>query len=80
MIHEISVEPFPGRNQKDGRYLRMLRYTRISNADPEKVIVSRPGQHPRLISVANAMTAETTPSEMETPDGVGKLVANDNRS
>ena len=67
LTHEINVELFRGWDQKEGGYLQMLRYIRISSIDPEKAIVSRPGQHPRLISTAKVMTAETTPTgNMET--------------
>ena len=62
LTHEINVELFRGWDQKEGGYLQMLRYIRISSTDPEKIIVSRPGQHPRLTSAANAKTTETTPS------------------
>jgi len=62
LTHEINVEVFRGWDQKEGGYLQLLRYIRISGTDPEKIVVSRPGQHPRLISAAKAVTAETAPS------------------
>ena len=62
LTHEINVELFRGWDQKEGGYLQMLRYIRISSADPEEIVVSRPGQHPRLISAAKATKAEITPS------------------
>ena len=62
LTHEINVELFRGWDQKEGGYLQMLRYIRISSTDPEKIVVSRPGHHPRLISATEATTAETTPS------------------
>jgi len=62
LTHEVNVELFRGWDQKEGGYLQMLRYIRISSTDPENIVVSRPGQHPRLISAAKAMTAETPPS------------------
>ena len=70
LTHEINVELFRGWDQKEAGYLQMLRYIRISSTDPEKVIVSRPGQHPRLVSAAKvAMTTEAIPSgDAETMD------------
>ena len=54
LTHEINVELFRSWDQKEGGYLQMLRCIRISSTDPENAIVSRPGQHPRLISPAKA--------------------------
>ena len=69
LTHEINVELFRGWDQKEDGYLQMLRYIRISSTDPEKMIVSRPGKHPRLISAAKVTTAETTQNgDMETMD------------
>ena len=72
MTHETNVELFRGWDQKQAGYLQMLRYIRISSTDPEKVVVSRPGQHPRLISAAKAVTAENAPDgDTETMDTAG---------
>ena len=69
LTHEINVELFRGWDQKEDGYLQMLRHIRISSTDPEKMIVSRPGKHPRLISAAKVTTAETTQNgDMETMD------------
>ena len=54
------MELFRGWDQKEVGYLQMLRYIRISSIDPEKVSVSRPGQHPRLISVTDASQSRDT--------------------
>jgi len=72
LTHEINVELFRGWDQKEAGYLQMLRYIRISSTDPENVVVSRHGQHPRLISAAKAVTAETTTrGDTETMDTTG---------
>ena len=73
LTHEINVELFRGWDQKEAGYLQMLRYIRISSADPETVIISRPGQHPRLISVAKAATTTGTilSGDAETMDITG---------
>ena len=73
LTHEINVELLRGWDQKEAGYLQMLRYIRISSADPEKVIVSRPGQHPRLISAATvaAMTKTIPSGDAETMDTTG---------
>ena len=70
LVHGINIEVFWGWDQKQGGYLQMLWHIRISSTDPEKVIVLRPGQHPRLISAAKVTTTGTTPKgDMETMDG-----------
>lgn len=73
LIHGVNVELLRCWDQKEAGYLQMLRYIRISGADPEKVVVSRSGQHPRLVSAAKAtMTTEAVPSEAtETMDTTG---------
>ncbi|KAF9649043.1 hypothetical protein BDM02DRAFT_3114337 [Thelephora ganbajun] len=71
LTHETNVELFRGWDQKEAGYLQILRYIMISSTDPEKVVVSRPGQHPRLISATKA-AADTTPSgDTETMDTTG---------
>ena len=62
LTHEINVELFRGWDQKEGGYLQMLRYIRISSTDPENIVVSRPGQHPRLVAATKPITTGTTPS------------------
>ena len=70
MVREIDIEMFRGWDQKEGGYLQMLRHIRTSSTDPEKVIVLRPGQHPRLISAAKVTTTGTTPKgDVEMKDG-----------
>jgi len=73
LTHEINVDLFRGWDQKEGGYLQMLRYIRISGTNPENIVVSRPGKHPRLTSATK--TTETTPSggteTMDTMDIMG---------
>lgn len=73
LTHEINVELFRDWDQKEVGYLQMLRYIRISSTDPEKTIVSRPGQHPRLVAAAKAETTVGIPldGEAETMDTAG---------
>jgi translation machinery-associated protein 16 len=73
LTHGVNVEIFRKWDQKEAGYLQMLRYVRISSGDPEKIVVSRPGQHPRLVSAAKAAaTVEATPSgDAEAMDTMG---------
>ena len=64
LTHEVNVEIFRGWDQKEAGYLQMLRYIRISSTDLERVVVSRPGKHPRLVSAAKVATTTGT-----IPDG-----------
>ena len=59
LTHEVNVELLRGWDQKEVGYLQMLRYIRISNADLGRAVVSRPGQHPRLVSTTKATTTAT---------------------
>lgn len=59
LTHGVNVELLRGWDQKEAGYLQVLRYIRISSTDPEKVVVSRSGQHPRLVSAAKATTTTT---------------------
>ncbi|KAF9780995.1 hypothetical protein BJ322DRAFT_1082629 [Thelephora terrestris] len=73
LTHGVNVEIFRKWDQKEAGYLQMLRYVRISSGDQEKVVVSRPGQHPRLVSAIKAVaTMEATPSgDAEAMDTMG---------
>ena len=73
LTHDVNVELFRGWDQKEAGYLQMLRYIRISSTDTEKFVVSRPGQHPRLISTTKeAATTETSSGgDTETMDTTG---------
>ena len=69
LTHETNVELFRRWDQKEVGYLQMLRYIRISSTDPENIVVSRPGQHPSLVSAAKGTMTETAPGgDAETMD------------
>ena len=45
MTHAPTVEVFRRWDQKEGAYIQLLRFIRISSADPSVAQVSRPGKH-----------------------------------
>lgn len=63
LTHEVNVELFRGWDQKEVGYLQILRYIRISGTHPERLVVSRHGQHPRLVSAAKVETVSRGDAE-----------------
>ncbi|KAL0953678.1 hypothetical protein HGRIS_004876 [Hohenbuehelia grisea] len=54
LTHPANVELFRRWDQKEVAFLQLLRFIRISSANPSSIVVSRPGKHMTLIGDDNA--------------------------